>query len=184
MKIKLFALLLILMMFCASCEDKKNPPVYVDVNEDIDDLDDDEDETLAKSGNEVIVPFKVKDGIKYVPVKINGMGIEMIFDTGCSLTLISLSEAKYLYDTGKLTDEDFLGTANAVIADGSIVPNMVINIKEVVIGDGDTKISCPNVTATVSNTIAGQLLLGNEVLDRVATIKIDNEKQNLIFTLK
>ena len=105
----------------------------------------------------------------------------MIFDTGCSGALISVAEANYLYQKGKLTQDDILGTAQSQIADGSVVENMVVNLKEVVIND---QILCPNVKATVSSNINAPLLLGNEILDRLATIKIDNENETLNFKLK
>ena len=114
-------------------------------------------------------------------MKVNGVGFEMIFDTGCSGALISVAEANYLYQKGKLTQEDFVGTTQSQIADGSVVENMVVNLKEVVIND---QILCPNVLATVSSNINAPLLLGNEILDRLATIKIDNEQDALIFKLK
>ena len=143
---------------------------------------DDEDETLyAQSGDEIVVPYRNDNGVKYVQVKVNGVGFETIFDTGCSGALISIAEAKYLYEKGKLTEEDFLGTARSQIADGSIVENMVVNLKEVIIDD---KVLCPNVEATVSGNINAPLLLGNEILDRVAAITIDNQNQTLKFKIK
>lgn len=143
---------------------------------------DDEDEALyAQSGDEIVVPYRNDNGVKYVQVKVNGIGFEMIFDTGCSGALISIAEAKYLYEKGKLTEEDFLGTARSQIADGSVVENMVVNLKEVVI---DGKVLCPNVEATVSGNINAPLLLGNEILDRVAAITIDNQNQTLKFKIK
>ena len=143
---------------------------------------DDEDEVLyAQSGDEAVVPYRNDNGVKYVQVKVNGVGFEMIFDTGCSGALISIAEAKYLYEKGKLTEEDFLGTARSQIADGSVVENMVVNLKEVVI---DGKVLCPNVEATVSGNINAPLLLGNEILDRVAAITIDNQNQTLKFKIK
>ena len=143
---------------------------------------DDEDETLyAQSGDEIVVPYRNENGVKYVQVKVNGVGFEMIFDTGCSGALISIAEAKYLYEKGKLTEEDFRGTARSQIADGSIVENMVVNLKEVIIDD---KVLCPNVEATVSGNINAPLLLGNEILDRVAAITIDNQNQTLKFKIK
>jgi dihydroorotate dehydrogenase (NAD+) catalytic subunit len=48
----------------------------------------------------------------------------------------------------------------------------------------ELNISCPNVKATVSCNVQAPLLLGNEVLDRVATITIDNTNQTLKFNLK
>ena len=132
--------------------------------------------------NEVIeIPFRNVNGVKYVDVKVNGVGFEMIFDTGCSGALISAAEANYLYQKGKLTREDILGISASQIADGSIVENMIVNLKEVVIND---RIYCLNVKATVINNNNAPLLLGNEVLDRVATIEIDNENQTLNFRLK
>ena len=158
-----------------SCQEKKRAAVFVDIN-------DTEESTLyASSGDEVVIPFRVEGGVKYVDVKINGVGLEMIFDTGCSQTLISVSEARYLYEKGNLTDADILGTTKSMIADGSIVENMVVNLKEVVLDD---KILCHNVTATVSSNINAPLLLGNEVLDRLATVTIDNENESLVLKLK
>ena len=54
-------------------------------------------------------------------------------------------------------------------------------MKDVVI---DGQIYCPDVQATVSSNINAPLLLGNEILDRVAAITIDNETETLHFRLK
>lgn len=129
----------------------------------------------------VSIPFKERDGVKFINVSVNGFGFEMIFDTGCSGTLISVAEANYLYQKGYLDQDDIIGIAKAQIADGSIVENMVINLKEVVL---DGKIRCTNVTATVSANNNAPLLLGNEVLDRVAAYAIDNENHTINFKLK
>ena len=105
----------------------------------------------------------------------------MIFDTGCSGTLISIAEADYLFQKGLLTEKDFLGLSKSKIADGSIVENMVINLKEVIIAD---QIICHDVVATVSNNISAPLLLGNEVLNRSASFTIDNVNKTITFKLK
>jgi predicted aspartyl protease len=134
------------------------------------------------SNQEIIsVPFNEKGGVKYVNVSVNGLGVEMIFDTGCSGTLISVVEANYLYQKGYLTGNDYFGNSQSQIADGSIVENMIFNIKELVI---DGKIRCTDVKATVSANINAPLLLGNEVLNRVASYTIDNENQKINFKLK
>lgn len=163
------------MLLLVSCEGEKRKPVYVDSE------DTNEETGYAQSGDEIVVPFRNQNGVKYVQVKVNGVGFEMIFDTGCSGALISVAEANYLYQKGKLTNEDILGTAQSQIADGSVVENMVVNLREVIIND---QISCPNVQATVSGNINAPLLLGNEILDRLATITIDNENETLNFKLK
>ena len=134
----------------SSCESEKKKPVYVDMDSSMS-----EEILYAQSGDEIVVPFRNENGVKYVPVKVNGVGFEMIFDTGCSGTLISLAEADYLYKKGLLTRDDILGKTKSQIADGSIVENMVVNLEEVVIDD---KIRCVNVQATVSNNINAPLL--------------------------
>lgn len=161
-----------------SCGGDKKKPIYVDTDNISEET---ENSSYAQNGDEVVVPFRNENGVKYVQVKVNGVGFEMIFDTGCSGALISVAEANYLYQKGKLTEDDILGMAQSQIADGSVVENMVVNLKEVVIND---QILCPNVQATVSGNINAPLLLGNEILDRLATIKIDNDQEALIFKLK
>ncbi|WP_308769191.1 retropepsin-like aspartic protease [uncultured Bacteroides sp.] len=129
----------------------------------------------------VSIPFSERDGVKYVNVSVNGFGFEMIFDTGCSGTLISVAEANYLYQKGYLVQDDIIGVAKSQIADGSIVENMVVNLKEIVL---DGKIRCTDVTATVSANNNAPLLLGNEVLNRVAVYSVDNKKKTINFKLK
>lgn len=117
-----------------SCGGDKKTPIYVET-ENVSEEKETEDTSYAQSGEEIVVPFRNENGVKYVQVKVNGVGFEMIFDTGCSGALISVAEANYLYQKGKLTQEDILGTAQSQIADGSVVENMVVNLKEVVIND-------------------------------------------------
>lgn len=134
-----------------------------------------------ESNETVFIPFEEQNGVKLIDVMVNGQfTVKMILDSGCSGTLISIAEAKYLYEKGCITEEDILGTAQLQIADGSIVENMVINLRELVIGN---QISCSNVTATVSANAQAPLLLGNEVLNRALTYSVDNVNKVIIFKL-
>lgn len=180
MNIRFLIMVLILLIF-TSCESKKKKLAFYDSsNMETEELF--SSNSTLYSPNEVIsVPFVEKDGVKFVKVKVNGLDFEMIFDTGCSSTLISIAEACYLYEKGYLTDDDYLGKSKSTVADGRIVNNMVFNLKEVVI---DNKIRCRNVTAIVSSNTNSPLLLGNEVLDRVASYTIDNERRIINFKLK
>ncbi len=131
--------------------------------------------------SEVTIPFEEQGGIKLIDVTVNGQfTVKMILDSGCSGTLISIAEAKYLYQKGCFDESDILGMSHSQIADGSIVENMVINLKELVIGN---KISCSNVTATVSSNADAPLLLGNEVLNRVPSYSVDNTNKVIKFQL-
>ena len=63
----------------------------------------------VKNDNEVDVPFIEQDGAKYIDVTVNGqLTVKMILDSGCSTTLISIAEARYLYEKGCITKDDFL----------------------------------------------------------------------------
>lgn len=170
-----------------ACTSEKKKPVFYDngAETEIDSLTynnetsaDYEQITNAKI---VSIPFTERSGVKYINVSVNGFGFEMIFDTGCSITLISVAEANYLYQKGYLHQDDIIGVTKSQIADGSIVENMVINLKEVIL---DGKIRCTNVTATVSANSNAPLLLGNEVLNRVAAYAVDNENHTINFKLK
>lgn len=183
---KYFTLLLIALLF-ASCEGKKKAPAFYDNGADTE-LDSVACHDEMSSDYEqmtdveiVSIPFTDKNGVKYVNVSVNGFGFEMIFDTGCSGTLISVAEANYLFQKGYLSRNDILGVTKSQIADGSIVEDMVVNLKEVVL---DGKIRCTDVTATVSANNNAPLLLGNEVLNRVAAYSVDNKHHTINFKLK
>lgn len=181
-------LLIVLQLVTVSCGKEKKVLPFYDSETDTESITDsevvdrDNDEYEIMGGeSEISVPFIEKGSIKYVKVSINGHPFDMIIDTGCSGTLISVAEANYLYQKGCLTDEDILGTALSKIADGSIVENMVVNLKEVIIDD---KIVFRNVNATVSANTGAPLLLGNEILNRVPTYKIDNENKVIILQIR
>lgn len=157
-----------------SCAPKKKSRVpYVDYASEVIS----EDETIN-------VPYTVENGVKYVSVKVNGLSTDMVFDTGCSMTLISILEAEQLAKRGLLVNDDFLGTTTASIAYGSIVEDAVFNIRTLELTDGTQTIVCRNVPTQVSSNIGAPVLLGNGVLDRVASYTIDNEQRVIKFKLK
>lgn len=166
----------------AACSGPKKKPVFYDSGVDAEpDTLVYQDDAIGYDSEIISIPFTEKDGMKYVNVSVNGFGFEMIFDTGCSGTLVSIAEANYLYKKGYLTQDDILGVTKSQIADGSIVENMVVNLKEVILGG---KIRCTDVIATVSGNNNAPLLLGNEVLNRVASYAVDNENRTINFKLK
>lgn len=175
----------VFVLFLCSCENKPKT-IYFDTDYSsssyLDEDDDAKSRDYSYSGSEKItIPYKEDGGVKIISVKVNGMRLDMIFDTGCSDALISVAEANYMYLKGLLTIDDILGTTKAAIADGSIVENTIVNLREVVIDD---KIVCHNVQASVSKNISAPLLLGNEILDRVASYTIDNVDKTITFKLK
>ena len=194
-------LCLLLPFLLASCacdrdKDQAQRQVLFDLGEsvslgDVDDLSDldltgeeeeypvDEDFRVGKFYGDVVIPFRVKGDVKFLDVRLNDtMTVEMILDTGASMTLLSLSEAQYLFNKGTITESDFLGTSQSTIADGSVVENALINLRELTIGD---QITLYNVRVTVSESTRAPLLLGNEVLDRMHGYTIDNATNTITF---
>lgn len=173
----------LLLLSCGSKE--KRPLTFYSGDSEEDSVEDVSYESSANDGTypgEIIsVPFWEQSGVKFVPVTVNGVGFDMILDSGCSETIITLAEANYLYNKGSLTDSDILGVSKNKIADGSIVENMSVNLKEVVIGE---KILCENVQALVVENAQAPLLLGNGVLDRAASYSINNQTKTIDFVLK
>lgn len=178
---------LLIVTLLLSCGEKKKPLSFYD---EMDLREDNVEESEFQSRTsitynttgEVAVPFTEQGGVKFIDVTVNRQfTVKMILDSGCSGTLISIAEAKYLYEKGCFTQDDILGTNQSQIADGSIVENMVINLHELVIGG---KIVCSNVTATVSANSQAPLLLGNEVLNRAPSYLVDNQHKVIRFQLQ
>lgn len=124
------------------------------------------------------VPFEKRQGVRFVKVKVNGVEMEMLFDTGASGVSISLTEAIYLFKQGKLNPEDIEGYEYSQIADGSIVEGMVINIRQLELGEG---LIIENVKAFVVGNMEAPLLLGNSAIEDFGSFEIDDVDEVIRF---
>src|SRR6185312_15481065 len=95
--------------------------------------------------SQTIIKMKRQGGVSIIPCKVNGLNLELIFDTGASDVSISLTEAESMLDNGKLTRGDIIGTSNYVNANGDMTEGIVINIKEIEIAG----LKMTNVKASV-----------------------------------
>ncbi len=131
--------------------------------------------------NDVVVPFNEFGGVRTIQVKINNCSeFPMIFDTGCSGMTLSIAEVYVLAKQGCISADDIEGYGYSTMADGSIVRDMVINLKQIQIGD----LICYNVRASVSDNENAPLLLGNGVLNQVESFSTDNLNKTIKFHLK
>lgn len=131
----------------------------------------------SKWSGKTSVKMIKKNGVYEVPVEINGVNMFFIFDTGASDIIISLTESTFLYKQGTLTDDDFLGTQQYQIADGSISEGTVINLKTVKIGNR----TLTNVKASVVHNMQAPLLFGQSALSQFGKVTIDYNKDEIIF---
>lgn len=156
------SLIIIIALLCAACNNEnKKPPV-----------------DLSREKHVISVPYSEIGGVKTIPVKLNGVSVDMIYDTGCAGMHLSLYEINTLIKNGKCNASDFKGMTLSTIADGSVVENAVVVLKEVAI---DENLILRNVEATVSLNQSAPILLGNGVLDKVASVEVDNINQTINF---
>ena len=161
-------LLSLFVILVASCDKKSNKPPY------------NLDQQTSKA---ISIPYEEIGGVKTIPVRLNGITMNMIYDTGCSGIHLSLNEVQTLAKNGKLDASDILDASYATIADGSIVENGTINIKRIEIG-GEDGIVLENKTASVALNQVAPILLGNAVLDELASVEVDNIAKTLNFNKK
>jgi len=123
------------------------------------------------------VKMEYKNGVRYIPVEINGVGLRFIFDTGASDISISSLEAKVLIKQGTLSKDDILGEAYYKIASGETIEAIKINLREVKIGNRVLN----NIEASIIKNQEADLLLGQSALEKFGKITIDNKNNVIIF---
>lgn len=159
--------LILAALFVTSCKQKPTTPPY----------------NLDKKTRKISIPYEEFGGVKTIPVKLNGITMNMIYDTGCSGISLSLNEVQTLAKNGKLDASDILDSDYSTIADGSIVEDGAINIREIEIG-GKDGIKVQNKRASVKLNQIAPILLGNSVLDELASVEVDNVNKTINFFKK
>jgi len=112
-----------------------------------------------------------------IPCKVNGLDLNMIFDTGASDVTISSVEANFMLKNDYLKKDDLKGKKYYQVANGDIQEGTVITLREVKVGDAVLK----NVDASVVKSQKAPLLLGQSVMERFGIITIDNINSKLII---
>jgi aspartyl protease family protein len=166
---------------CNGCSSKSGSDIsYLDGGDDYSDYEEYTAEPAAIDDGSIKLAFTEKYGNTItIPVKINGMLLDMIFDTGASSTCITLAEAQYLYGKGNLTEDDFMDTQQFQTADGKISTGLRINLRDVEIGD---EIILHDVEALVIEDQQAPLLLGQSVMKKFREISVDRENGVVKFS--
>lgn len=112
-----------------------------------------------------------KNGVYFIPCKVNGIPMKFVFDTGATNVVISKTEALFLFKQGLLTANDIIKKTQYQIANGEIEEGMQIIIREIEI-DG---IFLKNISATVINNDSAPLLLGQSALKELGKISISGK---------
>jgi len=125
--------------------------------------------------SQTIIKMKRQGGVSIIPCKVNGLDLELIFDTGASDVSISLTEADSMFENGELTKGDIIGTSNYVNANGDITEGIVINIKEIEIAG----LKMRNIKASVVKNLDAPLLLGQTAISKLGKIQLDLNNNTL-----
>lgn len=134
----------------------------------------------ALSQTQIEVPL-IKDpnaNAYHLMASLNGEEYDFIFDTGASGLLINKAVFDDLTRKGKLTQADFLGTSQAVIANGSTININVVNIRRLEIGGQVLN----DLRAGVVDNNNAALLFGQDALSKFGSVTIDYNQAKLILT--
>jgi clan AA aspartic protease (TIGR02281 family) len=159
-----------LFLFCSSCDEMSS----AEGNEDFvifgeDNVEKGKPKEKIETKKLESIQTRKEGGVYMIPTKVNGIPMEFIIDTGASMVSISKTEAQFLYKSGLLSESDFIGTQNFVLANGEVEEGWVILLKSVQIGDRVVY----NVEATIDANISAPLLLGQSVLERFGKVSMD-----------
>ena len=86
--------------------------------------------TLSIGQAQVRIKMKNENGVYTTPCTVNGLRLRFIFDTGASNVSISLSEAIFMLKNGYLNEEDLKGASYSQLANGEVISNTSVIIKE------------------------------------------------------
>lgn len=120
---------------------------------------------------EVKVKMEYEQGVYKIPCMVNGLKLKFFFDTGASQVCLSQAYAEMMLENGYLNESDILGTKSMMLADGSTVNCVTINLRSLEIGG----IELENVEAAVVQSQNAPMLLGQSVIQRLGKVSIDGD---------
>jgi aspartyl protease family protein len=83
-----------------------------------------------------------------------------------------------LLRTGTLSKQDFIGAGYYTFADGRTVPSLLVNIREMQVGD----VVVRNVPARISEAVNSDALLGQSLLSKSGSWSFDNKRHVLVMS--
>lgn len=128
------------------------------------------------SFSQVTIKMEEDGGVYKVPCEVNGLRMKFIFDTGASSVCLSLAEARFMLENDYITSEDILGNSKSQIADGSIVENTMVRLREIKIAGLVLK----DVDAVVTHSFGAPLLLGQSAIQKLGTIQINGNELTIL----
>jgi clan AA aspartic protease (TIGR02281 family) len=126
------------------------------------------------------IPFTLHErgGTYDVKGSINGLKMDMLYDTGASDVSISQLEEEFMLKNGYLSENDYVGENSFHIADGSAVKSKLYVVKDFELGG----VVVHNVEISAMPNREAGILLGQSVMARFGKFEIDNDRNVIKFT--
>ncbi len=118
---------------------------------------------------QTVIKMKKHGNVYILPCKVNGVSMEMFFDTGADDVSLSLNEARNLMNAGVLSDDDVVGKSSYQTANGDISEGTTINIRKITFAG----LEINDVKATIMHVNDAPLLFGQSAISKLGKIMID-----------
>ena len=115
------------------------------------------------------ISLKEKNGVLYLPCKINGMQLDYVFDTGASIVTINDSIYRLMQSNELISLDDSIGIEKYQDASGDIIECVTFNIKKIEIGG----IVLENIKGGVVPNNNKSFLLGQSALKILGSYNLD-----------
>ena len=135
------------------------------------------DRRERKVGGHTKVSMRKEGGVYLVPITVNGLNLDFIFDTGASNISLSSAEAMVMLRQGQITQDDIVGQQQFQDATGGVSVGTIVLLRTVQIGD----IILENVEASIVDNIQAPLLLGQTALAKFGKVTIDYNHNTIEF---
>lgn len=135
------------------------------------------DRRERKVGGHTKVSMRKEGGVYLVPITVNGLNLDFIFDTGASSISLSSAEAIVMLRQGQITQDDIVGQKQFQDATGGVSVGTIVLLRTVQIGD----IILENVEASIVDNIQAPLLLGQTALAKFGKVTIDYNHNTIEF---
>jgi aspartyl protease family protein len=135
------------------------------------------DRRERKVGGHTKVSMRKEGGVYLVPITVNGLNLDFIFDTSASSISLSSAEAMVMLRQGKIKQNDIVGQQQFQDATGGVSVGTIVLLRTVQIGD----ITLENVEASIVDNIQAPLLLGQTALAKFGKVTIDYNHNTIEF---
>lgn len=119
-------------------------------------------------------------GLYHLNASLNDVDGKFILDTGASGIVVNGDFFNQLVNNGKISQADYKGSVQSIIADGSVVAGSLYNIKSLQAGN----LTLNNVEITVMPQRNAGMLIGQTFLAKFGKVTLDLDNNRLILEKK